>query len=229
MRWFGIFPVMVLGLSVMAVGTHAETILAGAESPGDAPNGPDSWYQILCVDEANPFDFTASGQTRGYVTSFTFYAKGRTDRTEEITPFVVGPQSANNFIVRAIGTTRREGVDWTEAGLKTFRFDETDMPLVEQGWMAGFITSFPDGSGGGSPLPYENTGREGWLTGNQADTATTPRIELGQPPVEGGSTWADGLGRFYQFSIGALPAPEPSAVILLIVGLAAVTAQRPRR
>lgn len=229
MRLSAIFSVAVLALAALGADARAETILAGAESPVGNLDGPDGWYHILYIDETHPFDFSSTGQTAGFVTSFTLFAEDRSDRPQMVTPFVAEPLGPNDFIVRLIGTTRVEGTDWTADGLYTFVFDETATPITQDGWMAGFVSSNPDGSGGGSPVPYRDnqSSQDGWLTGSESAGATTPRIEVGLAPTAGGSgTWNDGLERFYQFNIGAVPTPEPAAAMFLLAGLVAVLARR---
>lgn len=190
-------------------------IIAGVNSPYDA-GAPDAWYHILYVDEANPFDFSGTGRTSGYATEFTAYLEQNHSGLERVTPFVVEPHAANDFTVRAIGTTRVEDVDWTSDKTHTFAFHDSQQPVVHDGWMAGILTSDPDGTNPGSPVPFGGGGREGWLTGTSAEGGNTPRLVLDQPPVPGDSrTFPDGLGRTYQFNVGAEPIPEPAAFLLL--------------
>ena len=41
-----------------------------------------------------------------------------------VTPFIAEALAPNDFIIRAIGTTRVEGVDWNGEGLQNFAFSD---------------------------------------------------------------------------------------------------------
>jgi len=202
-----------------------QAIIAGTDPVTDL-GAPDGWSNLLYINESNTFDFTSSGQTQGVAFQFRFWA----DRDSgTLTPFVAEVVEPDGFIIRAIGTTRRGGEDWTEAGLQTFAFKEGEAPVVEQGWAAGFISSTPEGEEGGSPIPFTVSTIEGWLTGTSTTGSGTPSIVVGEAPTPGATgTDANAYGkRQYAFHIAAaLTVPLPPTDItatpsVLRAGLAA--------
>ena len=80
---------------------------------------------------------------------------------------------------------------------------------MQDGWLAGFVSSDPLGESdlAFSPIPYETSDVEGWLTGTNGAASGTPAIEIGEPILEGASgTNVDAYGfRRYQFQIVADP------------------------
>lgn len=204
-----------------------QAVVAGTDPVTDV-GGPDGWTNLVYINESDTFDFSGTGQTQGVAYQFRFWA----DRdVGTLTPFIAEVLEPNVFVVRAIGTTRRGGVDWTEAGLQTFAFADGETPVVQQGWAAGFISSTPEGDEGGSPIPFATANVEGWLTGTSSPGGGTPALILGEAPVPGATgTDLDAYGkRRYAFQIAAaLTIPLPPTDItatptLLRPGLAAGT------
>ena len=203
-------------------GAFGQAIIAGIEPVTDTGD-PDGWTNILYINESHPFDFTGTGQTQGTAFQFRFWADGGTGT---VTPFVAEATAANDFIVRAIGTTRRGGIDWIDPGLQTFPFKEGAAPIVQHGWVAGFISSTPEGEEGGSPIPFSGSNVEGWLTGTSTMGSGVPNIVEGQAPTLGATgTDPDAYGkRKYAFQIAAtLTTPLPPTDIIanpLVLGAA---------
>lgn len=198
--------------SVPAVG---QAIIAGTDPVTDV-GGPDGWSNLLYINESNTFDFAGTGQSEGVAYQFRFWA----DReVGTLTPFVVEVLGPDDFVVRAIGTTRRGGVDWTGPGLQTFAFAEGEAPVVRQGWAAGFISSTPEGEEGGSPIPFMAADVEGWLSGTSTPGSGMPAILVGEPPVPGATgTDLDAYGkRRYAFQIAAALTVPLSPTDILVV------------
>jgi hypothetical protein len=204
-----------------------QAVIAGTNPVTDV-GGPDGWTNLVYINESDTFDFAGTGQSQGVAYQFQFWA----DRDGgTLTPFIAEVVEPDVFLVRAIGTTRRGGVDWTEAGLQTFAFADGASPVVQQGWAAGFISSTPEGDEGGSPIPFTASNVEGWLSGTSAPGTGTPSIFLGEAPVPGATgTDVDAYGkRRYAFQIAAaLTVPLPPTDItatptVLRAGLAAGT------
>ncbi|MEM7383349.1 MAG: LamG-like jellyroll fold domain-containing protein [Verrucomicrobiota bacterium] len=178
----------------------------------------DGWNSIMVIDETRPFDFGEASE--GALRDFNFIvgaARGR------ITPFVVEPTGEpNSFIVRAIGTTRVGGADYTEADVNlpvSFAFDQLDSNLIVQnGWLAGFTVAAPDGSNnGGSVVPFSAGGGEMWLVGGPGSD-NSGSVVIGEAPGQdaGDLQFAENsLDRLYHFQItaqgpGSPPAADPS-------------------
>lgn len=133
----------------------------------------DSWTNVLYINEDGAFDFADLGTDQGTLSEFSFYVGAGRESVGMVTPFIAeplvdNPQSGDDFIVRAIGTMREGGVDWTESGLQTFPFSDTETFEVQSGWLAGFVTADPESLSdlAGSPIPFvANAGVNGWLTG----------------------------------------------------------------
>ncbi len=212
MGWPLVGLVMV-GTLVCAGVCQAQSVVAGTD-PVTGDGGPDGWTNILYINEDTPFDFPA-GQDHGVLTYTNFWAaEGRTLTGQGLyTPFVAEPlvefpETGDDFVVRAIGTTREAGVDFTCSGEFRFPFHDTETFTVQEGWVAGFLSSDPAGerTDARSPIPFVGAGVEGWLTGTAAPGAGAPAIELNEAILEGASgTDADAFGlRQYQFNISAV-------------------------
>lgn len=181
-------------------------VVAGNDTLTGA-GSPDGWTNILYINEDNPFDF---GGGQGVLTYTNFWAAGQFGM---VTPFVAEPQSdfpefGDDFVIRAIGTTRQGGVDYTCAGEYQFPFHDTETFEVEDGWVVGFLTSDPAGESldARSPIPFVGSVVEGWLTGSGAAGQGLPAIELNQTILEGASgTDVDAYGfREYEFNVSAV-------------------------
>ena len=202
----GVFYLL-FGLISSGIG---QEVTAGRETVEDL-GAPDGWTNILYINEDAPFDFTG-GQTEGVLTHTNFWAANPQGM---YTPFVAEPMEddgaiGDDFIVRAIGTTRVGGTDYACAGEYRFPFHDTEEFTVQDGWLAGFLSSDPagDSADARSPIPFVgNAGIEGWLTGTATAGTGLPAIELGEAILEGGSqTFIDGAGlRDYQFNVQAEP------------------------
>ncbi|MFN0129466.1 MAG: hypothetical protein ACKV19_22600 [Verrucomicrobiales bacterium] len=206
---------LLIGIALFTGGVRelpGQKFFAGTDPVIDE-GGPDSWTNILYINESHPFDFSAAGQSKGVALEFQFWA----DREiGTLTPVVAEVVAPNEFIVRAIGTTRRGGVDWVEPGLQVFAFQDGGTPEVRQGWVAGFLSATAEGEEGGSPIPFASSNIEGWLTGT-ASGSGTPRLEVDQSPTLGESgTNPDAYGfRRYAFQITAtLAEPRPPTDII---------------
>jgi hypothetical protein len=186
--------------------------IAGQE-PITAGGSIDGWTNILYINEQTTFDFSDYGTDEGTLTEFNFWVHIDRELDGMVTPFVVEPLTdeaitGDDFIVRAIGTTRSaENGDWEEEGLHSFPFHDTEEFTVEDGWMAGFMSSDPEGESdlALSPIPFDGSNVAGWLTGTASAQTGAPAIELGEPIFEGSSgTNVDAYGfRRYQFQIVA--------------------------
>lgn len=184
----------------------AAQIVAGTEDLTGAGT-PDGWTNILYINEDNPFSLGAGGGVLTYTNFFAANSNGM------YTPFVAEPlvpfpSTGDDFIIRAIGTTRVGGVDYTCSGEFQFPFHDTQTFAVQDGWLAGFLTSDPLGESfdARSAIPFVGSVIEGWLTGSGSAGNAAPSIELGQPIFEGISgTDVDAYGfREYQFNISAV-------------------------
>ena len=185
---------------------HAKTVYAGTPRLTGAGT-PDGFTNLLYVNEGQPFDLSKAGATEGVATEFNFWADRRNG---VVTPFIAEVVRPKSFIVRAIGTTRVGRTDWDSTGLQQFAFSDDSQPTIQDGWVAGFMSSYPDGSGGVSPIPYANSNVEGWLTGSD-DRVGGPTIALDARPGEGDFATdvnAHGMRR-YQFQIGVEMAVLP--------------------
>jgi hypothetical protein len=190
--------------------------IAGA-SPIQGDGAPDGWTNILYINEQKPFDFTEFGTNTGTTSEVSFYVAPSRATMGLVTPFVAeplveNPQTGEDFVIRAIGTTREGGVDWEQGGVQTFPFSDTETFEVQSGWLAGFISSDPEGASdlASSPIPYvDAAGINGWLTGTSTAASGAPAIALNQTIVQGLSgTNADAFGfRQYQFQIVASVGP----------------------
>jgi len=201
------------GLCVLCLLTsstaRADIVYAGTANPANI-GVVDGASNILYVDEGNPFDFSTAGVTEGLATEFNFWA-GKP--TGFVTPFIAEVIADNDFIVRAIGTTREGGTDWNATGLQQFAFNDDDQPTIQDGWVSGFVSSHPDGTGGESPVPFIGSDVSGWLTFGDPK----PTITVGEAPTLGGGMDDEAFGnRQYQFQIGVevegevvLPPPPP--------------------
>lgn len=198
---FGFWGAGIIAWATSTAHLSAQAVIAGVDPVTDV-GGPDGWTNILYINESDPFDFTGTGHAEGAAYEFRFWADVISGT---VTPFVAEVVAPNVFIVRAIGTTRRGGQDWIDAGLRTFPFKDGATPIVQHGWAAGFISSTPEGDEGGSPIPFTNSNVEGWLTGASAMGSGVPNIVEGQPPTMGGSGTDDNAygKRRYAFQIRA--------------------------
>jgi hypothetical protein len=186
--------------------------IAGAE-PVQGAGIPDSWTNILYINEAHPFDFSKFGTDKGATKDVTFYVAAGRETSGMVTPFVAeplvdSPVTGDDFIIRAMGTTRQAETDWTETGVVTFPFSDDQKFEVRTGWLAGFLSSDPAGESDAarSPIPFVgNAGDDGWLTGTSTAASGAPVIALNETIVEGNSgTNVDAYGfRRYQFQITA--------------------------
>jgi hypothetical protein len=178
---------------------------------------PDSWTNILYINEEQPFSFSEFGTDRGVLDEVSFAVAAGEEFTGMVTPFVAeplvdNPQTGEDFIIRAIGTTREGDVDWEEPGVHSFAFSDTETFEVETGWVAGFLSSDPLGESdlAQSPIPFiGEAGVNGWLTGSSTVLSGAPAIELNESILEGISgTNVDAYGfRRYQFQITASVGP----------------------
>jgi hypothetical protein len=174
------------------------TVTAGV-SPVEGDGTPDGWTNILYINEQTPFDFSGTGCTReGHGLYTPFVAE----------PLVENPITGADFIVRAIGTTREAGTAFTCDGLFRYPFHDTETFVVQNNWVAGFITSDPAGerTDAMSPIPFIGPSDvQGWLAGSPTAGTGGPAIQIGQPITEGsGPSDADAYGlRHYQFNIQA--------------------------
>jgi hypothetical protein len=185
--------------------------------PVQVEGTPDGWTNILYINEAQPFDFTEFGTDSAPLDQFTFAVAPGEEFTGLVTPFVAeplvdDPQTGDDFVIRAIGTTREGGIDWEESGVFSFPFSDTEQFEVQSGWLAGFMSSDPLGESdlAQSPIPFVGeAGVEGWLTGTDTAATAAPAIELNEPILEGLSgTNVDAYGfRRYQFQITASVGP----------------------
>ena len=178
-----------------------QSIIAGSDPVTDV-GSVDGWTNILYINESETFDFSATGEAGGIAYEFRFWAD---KDAGTVTPFVAEVVGPDEFVVRAIGTTRRGGVDWTGSGLQSFDFLEGGAAAVQHGWAAGFISSTPEGEESGSPIPFASSNVEGWLTGTSSEGSGSPAIMVGEAPVPGGTgTDPDAYGkRKYAFQIAA--------------------------
>jgi hypothetical protein len=207
---------LVLGVLLASVTSVRAQVIAGAD-PVEFDGAPDSWTNILYINEEWPFDFSETGETEGVLTEFSFWPPAsRIDPGQGlITPLVAeplvdDPLTGDDYIIRAIGTTREASVDWDIDDLQTFPFHDTEQFVVQDGWVAGFLSSDPEGFSmdARSPVPYiVNSDVEGWLTGTNTAGSGLPAIVLNEPIEEGTSgTQDDAYGlRLYQFQIVAEP------------------------
>lgn len=201
---------VISAILAIALGTtlHAAQRTAGRATL-DGAGSPDGWTNILYINEDAPFDFAGTGSDQGVLTNTNFWASGPSGM---YTPFVAepltdSPATGDDFVVRAIGTTRVGGEHFTCGGEYQFPFHDTETFTVQSDWVAGFVTSDPLGEdeGARSPIPFVGSDIEGWLTGTAGAGTAAPAIELNQPILEGGSgTDVDAFGfRDYQFNIQA--------------------------
>ncbi len=205
---------------------NGEIVRAGDQrDPLATTGGPDGWNAIMVINEAMPFDFESVGGSQGVLRDFQFLvgnARGR------VTPFVAERTADNEFIVRAIGTTRVFGEDYTaadEGSVVSFPFDEANpLVVVENGWVVGFTDANPDGSGNeGSVIPFDGGEIDMWLAGGP-DSAQAASIALGEAPNTDNTNtvFTDSLNRFYAFAISAQSnggAPEPPGPAPDITGI----------
>ncbi len=82
--------------------------------------GPDGWTNVLYINEDASFDFSEFGTDEGKLTEFNFWVNVDREFDGVVTPFVAeplveDPMTGDDFVVRAIGTTRSaENGDWEE-------------------------------------------------------------------------------------------------------------------
>jgi hypothetical protein len=198
--------------SLVWTGSVRAQVIAGVD-PVEGEGILDGWTNILYINEQTPFDFSAQGTDEGVLTDFNFWVGEGREWTSMVTPFVVEPlvdypEVGEDFIVRAIGTTRMGDEDYDEPGLQSFPFHDTEQFTVKTGWLAGIMSSDPEGISfdAMSPVPYiHNAGVEGWETGSSSSGSGYPNIRLNEPIEEGDSgTEIDAWGlRHYQFQIVA--------------------------
>ena len=182
--------------------------------PLEGSGVPDTATNVLYINEDASFDFSEFGSDQGVVKEFNFWVAAGREFEGMVTPFVVEPLvesgvTGEDFIVRAIGTTREAGVDWEEAGEYSFPFHDTEQFVVQDGWLAGLVSSDPAGTSdlARGAIPFEYSNVNGWLTYADPAGSGTPSIELNQPIVEGtAGTSVDAFGlRRYQFNLIAEP------------------------
>lgn len=216
-----VVTVMAFLLVMLPYKASQAQVIAGTE-PLTGAGAPDGWTNVLYINETFPFQF-ADGQDQGVLTYTNFWvAPGRTVEGAGLyTPFVAeplvaDPQTGDDFVIRAIGTTRQAGVDFACSGEFRFPFHDTETFVVKEGWLAGFVSSAPLGAreDARSPIPFVGSIIEGWGTGSASPGHWAPAIELGQPIVEGISrTQPDAWGlREYQFNISAEPGDTKPAL-----------------
>lgn len=198
---------LLIGVTVMSVAT---TIVSAQSVVGTNPltgeGTPDGWTNVLYINEDQSFDVGGEGAVLTYTNFYAARPSGM------YTPFVVEPlgdgEVGEDFIVRAIGTTRVGGEDYTCTGEFQFPFHDTETFAIEDGWLVGFLSSDPESLSltASSPIPFVGADVEGWLTGSNAAGTGLPLLELGDTIVEGGSgTDIDAYGfRQYQFNISSV-------------------------
>jgi hypothetical protein len=194
---------LLLGLSPQ---DGAAQIVAGTEVLTGA-GGPDSATNILYINESFPLNVGAGGAVLTYTNFFAASGSGM------FTPFVAeplvsDPATGEDYVIRAIGTTRVGGVDYTCSGEFRFPFHDTETFSVQDDWVVGFLSSDPQGESpdARSVIPFASTGIDGWLTYSANAGNSAPAIEIGQPILEGVSgTDIDAFGfREYQFNVSAV-------------------------
>ncbi len=205
--------IVLLVAMISAVGQAAPVIAGAEEVTGDG--GPDAWTNVLYINEQVPFDFSGTGADHGVLTNIDFWVASPRENSGVFTPFVAEPlvefpQTGEDFVIRAIGTTREAGTSWQCGGLYRYPFHETESFVVRDGWVVGFLSSDPQGArvDTASPIPFvPDAAEDGWLTGTVGPGSGTPYIELNQPILEGtGGTNVDAYGfRHYQFQVQAEP------------------------
>ncbi|MCA9149466.1 MAG: hypothetical protein KDA92_09215 [Planctomycetales bacterium] len=196
----------------MSQSAHCQIRSAGAQDLTGSGT-PDGWTNVLYINEGNPFNFAGTGSDHGVLTTFNLYVAQGRETQSLVTPFVAeplvaDPVSGDDFVIRAIGTTREASVDYTCAGEYAFAFSDTEQFTVQDGWVVGFVSSDPLGEREDalSPVPFEgNFGVDGWLTGTSTSGSGAPSIEMNEPILEGSSgTDLDAYGfREYQFQVRA--------------------------
>ena len=202
---------ILIGLFFGNAESRAQTVVAGADEL-NGTGGPDGWTNVLYINESIPFDFGGTGQSQGVLTYVNFWVADSRAETGIFTPFIAeplndDPQTGDEFVIRAIGTTREGGTDWECGGLYQYPFHDTEQFVVQNDWLVGFMSSDPLGEREDalSPIPFAGAGVEGWLTGTATAGSGAPAIEVGEVILEGGSqTFPDGAGlREYQFQVEA--------------------------
>lgn len=193
-----------------------------------ARDAVDAWNAVMVIDEERPFNL---GAPTGVIDRFEFWVGASVGR---VTPFVAERTADNEFIVRAIGTTRVAGDDYPNADeAVSFPFDDDNASVeIQDGWVAGFTVADPDGGNvEGAVIPFDAGGGDMWLAGGPAPEESAS-IALGEAPnTEGTDTvFTTSLDRLYAFAITATPqAGDPSPgrpFVLENVGLNAAGALR---
>lgn len=124
-------------------------IIAGVD-PVEGDGGADGWTNVLYINEETPFDFSPAGDDHGVLTMFDFWVADNRVAQGVVTPLVAeplddDPLTGDDFIVRAIGTTREAGIDWQCGGLYSYPFHETETFVVQDNWVVGFVSSDAEG------------------------------------------------------------------------------------
>ena len=184
--WSRVCLIVTLAAAWVWTSPLAAQIIAGTD-PVTGNGVVDGWACILYLNEETPFDFTTLGEDRGVLTTVSFWVIPDRATQGVVTPFVAeplvdAPLSGDDFVVRAIGTTRAAGADWNTEGLHHFPFHDTQTFVVENGWLAGFLSSDPQGLrlDATSPIPFEaNKAIDGWLTGTSSAGAGSPAVTIG--------------------------------------------------
>ena len=206
--WLKLWVLVGLLAAAMPAPARAQIVAAGAdEITGEGV--VDGWTNVLYVNESNPFSFV--GTDHGLTTTFDFWVNASRVSQGVVTPFIAEPLSdspefGDEFIVRAIGTTREAGAHWQCGGLYQYPFHDSEVFEIQDGWVAGFMSSDPlsERPDALSPIPFiANYGTDGWLTGTGTAGSGVPIVELNEGIVEGASgTDVDAFGfREYQFQI----------------------------
>ena len=212
MRCLVLIAVVLVTLSTAAPSWGAPVIAGAEEISGDGV--PDGGTNILYINELTPFDFSGQGEDHGVLTMFNFWVDSTRVTQGVVTPFVAEPlvdfpETGEDFIIRAIGTTREAGTDWQCAGLYSYPFHETEQFTVQNDWVAGFLSSDPEGlrADALSPIPFFASSVDGWLTYTATPGSGLPAIAQDDTIIEGGAgTDVDAYGlRHYQFQIEAEP------------------------
>ena len=184
--------------------------------PGFIVDGANSNFVI---NESATFTNTTAKAITVNVDRFRFYASAQ---GEPVTPFLVRVNADNDFTVLAIGSTRT-GYD---LGSNNFPFSAAPSGVTlapGETVAAGFLDSYPDGSGGSGPgvvaFDYEGTD-EVYYCYDLGNTGSS--IAIGQAPVVNGVLVTD-TPRTYYFSVslslgagGAGVAPELWAANLVV-------------